>query len=84
MGDNNPISSDVIGYRPVLFILLLLAHDLDLEMCWQHKMWAAPDRINQTLYGAEATRVIADELAREFDMSFHLPKLGEQKPSRTL
>ncbi|ELT93925.1 hypothetical protein CAPTEDRAFT_205328 [Capitella teleta] len=42
-----------------------------------HRMWAAPDRINQTSYGLEVTKAAAEALEKEFNMTFHLPKLDQ-------
>ncbi len=45
---------------------------------FQHKVWSSPDKINQTLYALGKGQELAEFFQEEFNMTFHLPKLGKQ------
>ena len=42
----------------------------------QHRIWAAPDKMDQARYALRVGTDIANFFEQEFHMTFHLPKLG--------
>ena len=49
------------------------------EIVIQHKVWATPDKLQHTTHALRVGKVVADAFQEEFDINYHLPKLGNTK-----